>query len=281
MAERLQASYTDLAGKVREKTAELQEKRERLQALYDVSLLVASAGTLQELADGFTRRVRAVARADAAVLRWADAGADQFVMLAAEGIPESMAHEEHCIRSGDCYCGRATAHGSSQVIPIRALAPTRRLRCEDEGWATVVAVPIRTHEHLIGELDLFYFAEASLGEADRAMLETITSHLASGMENMRLAALEREAAVAEERAFIAGELHDSIAQSLAFLNIQAQLMRKAMAEGNAKGMADAMAEIELGLQESHGDVRELLLHFRTRTNAGDIEYAMNTTLRKF
>jgi two-component system nitrate/nitrite sensor histidine kinase NarX len=281
MAERLQASHADLEGRVREKTAELQEKRERLQALYDVSLLVARAGSLQELAEGFTKRVRAVARADAAALRWTNAGADQFVMLAGDGLPETMARDEHCIRPGECYCGRSTALGGSQVIPIHALDTTRRLHCEQAGWATVVAVPISTHERLVGELDLFFFAEVSLHDADRALLETLTSHLATGMESLRLAALQREAAVAEERAFLARELHDSIAQSLAFLNIQAQLMRQAMAEDNRDRMAEVMSEIELGLRESHGDVRELLMHFRTRTNAEDIEHALQTTLRKF
>ena len=50
------------------------------------------------------------------------------------------------------------------------------------------------------------------------------------MENLRLNALEKEAAVSQERTFLARELHDSIAQSLAFLKIQVQLMRDALAE---------------------------------------------------
>ena len=37
----------------------------------------------------------------------------------------------------------------------------------------------------------------------------------------------------------------------------------------------------MGVKESYSDVRELLLHFRTRTNAEDIEPALATTLRKF
>ncbi len=281
MAHQLHASHTNLEQRVREKTAELQDKRERLQALYDVSLLVARGASLQELAEGFTRRVRMAVHADAAALRWANTGNDQFVMLAADGVPEAMTRDEHCIQAGDCYCGASTALGGSRVIPIHALAPTRRQHCEHAGWATVVAVPIHAQERLIGELDLFFHAEVTPREAEHTMLETLTSHLASGMENLRLHALEREAAVAEERAFLARELHDSIAQALAFLNIQAQLMRKAMAEGNRERMAAALSEIELGLRESHGDVRELLVHFRTRTNAQDIEHALQSTLRKF
>lgn len=281
MAQQLQASYTDLEQRVREKTAELQDQRERLQALYDVSLLVARGVGLQELAEGFTRRVRSAARADAAALRWADAARAQFLMLAHDGLPEAMARDEHCIRAGDCYCGRSQADGGARVIPIHVLPDARRTPCESAGWATIVAVPIHAQERLIGELNLFFHAERSLSEVEQALLDTLTSHLASGMENLRLQALEREAAVAEERAFLARELHDSIAQSLAFLNIQAQLMRKAVADGHRERMQQVLAEIELGLRESHGDVRELLVHFRTRTNAQDMEHALQTTLRKF
>jgi two-component system nitrate/nitrite sensor histidine kinase NarX len=101
------------------------------------------------------------------------------------------------------------------------------------------------------------------------------------MENLRLNALEKEAAVSQERTFLARELHDSIAQSLAFLKIQLQLMRDAIGSGDARQIEKTLSEIDAGVRESYGDVRELLVHFRTRANAEDIEPALQTTLRKF
>jgi two-component system nitrate/nitrite sensor histidine kinase NarX len=113
------------------------------------------------------------------------------------------------------------------------------------------------------------------------LLEALSSHLASGMENLRLNALEKEAAVSQERHLLARELHDSIAQSLAFLKIQVQLMRDAIKTRNESEIAKILEEIDAGVRESYGDVRELLLHFRTRTNTEDIEPALATTLQKF
>ena len=46
-------------------------------------------------------------------------------------------------------------------------------------------------------------------------------------------------------------------------------------------MRAGLGEIDAGVRESYGDVRELLVHFRTRANAEDIEPALLTTLRKF
>jgi two-component system nitrate/nitrite sensor histidine kinase NarX len=46
-------------------------------------------------------------------------------------------------------------------------------------------------------------------------------------------------------------------------------------------MRGVLEEIDTGVRECYGDVRELLVHFRTRANAEDIEPALATTLRKF
>jgi two-component system, NarL family, nitrate/nitrite sensor histidine kinase NarX len=113
------------------------------------------------------------------------------------------------------------------------------------------------------------------------LLDALASHLASSLEGLRAAALEREAAVGEERALLARELHDSIAQSLAFLKIQVQLMRSATQKGQPEQVSNALNELDEGLKESINDVRELLVHFRTRTNTDDIEAALQETLQKF
>ena len=133
----------------------------------------------------------------------------------------------------------------------------------------------------MGEVDLFFHARVNPTPAERSLLQALCSHLASGMENLRLNALEKEAAVSQERHLLARELHDSIAQSLAFLKIQVQLMRDAIKTCDETEIAKILEEIDAGVRESYGDVRELLLHFRTRTNTEDIEPALATTLQKF
>src|SRR5690606_36943000 len=83
------------------------------------------------------------------------------------------------------------------------------------------------------------------------------------------------------RELLAQELHDSIAQSLAFLKIQVKLLRAAAVRQDAPAVARVVDEIDAGVRESYSDVRELLLHFRTRTSDEDIEPALRTTLSKF
>lgn len=281
MAEHMQSMYRNLESKVQEKTAELEEKRERLESLYEVTALVARATSLDELAQDFSQRVMRIARADGVAIRWSDQTNQRFLMLAASGLPASMVEEEQCLRAGDCHCGTPSITGGLRVIQIHDLKEESLQHCTKAGFGTIVNIPIRLHERLMGEVGLFFNAKVSPSAAERSLLEALTSHLASAMENLRLNALEREAAISGERHLLARELHDSIAQSLAFLKIQVQLMRDALQSGAEVEIQKVLEEIDTGVRESYGDVRELLMHFRTRTNAEDIEPALATTLQKF
>jgi two-component system, NarL family, nitrate/nitrite sensor histidine kinase NarX len=281
MAEQLQSMYRHLESRVQQKTAQLEEKRERLESLYEVTTLLNQATTLDAAAQGFTRSIARIARADGVALRWSDETNRRYLMLASHGLPQTMIDAEHCVMAGDCHCGASAATPGARVIPIRAMQPARMAHCAHAGFETVVSLPIRLHERLMGEVDLFFHAQIDLSAAERSLFEALAVQLAGAMENLRLNALELEAAVSQERSFLARELHDSIAQSLAFLKIQVQLMRDAIDSGDAQQVQHVLGEIDVGVRESYGDVRELLMHFRTRANAEDIEPALLTTLRKF
>ena len=281
MAQQVQSVHHSLEARVAEKTAELQEKRERLEALYNITSLVGKASSLHELTAGFVQRMRPIAHADGVALRWSDETNLRFLMLASDGLPSEMIESEHCVHAGDCHCGSPSLQAGLRIIPIRTMKPGRMQHCARAGFETIVSIPIRLHERLMGEVDLFFHAQIALSESDCSLLEALTAHLAAAMENIRLAALEKEAAVSQERSFLARELHDSIAQSLAFLKIQVQLMQDALSRDNLQQAQVVLDEINTGVRESYADVRELLVHFRTRANAEDIEPALKTTLRKF
>ena len=281
MARAMQTSHADLESKVREKTASIEIKNQRLAALYEVSAQASEANNLEVLAQGFVRQVRRVSGADAAVVRWSDEGNERYVILATDGLPSTMADEEQCLKAGSCFCGQPQRRPAARVIPIVPSTPMFLPHCHEAGYQTLVALPVQVHHRVLGELNLFYRSPVELTSEMRELLEALVRHLASSMEGLRAAALEREAAVAEERGMLARELHDSIAQSLAFLKIQAQLLRDAIAKNNVAARERSMAELDVGVRECYADVRELLVHFRTRTSAEDIEAALRTTLSKF
>ncbi len=281
MAAQLQAVYADLEHRVQQKTAALQTEQQRLRALYEVSALVSRASGLDELAEGFTQAIRRIAGADAALLRWTDDTAARYVLLAADGMPGSIIDAEHCLLAGACYCGSSSAESGPQVVRFDRDALREQAACMRAGFAALLSVPVRAQQRLLGELNLLYRDSGHADPTQQALLEALAAHLASAMENLHGAALEREAMLARERGLLARELHDSIAQSLAYMKIQLQLLRGAMQARDTARTAKALDDIEHGVRESLADVRELLLHFRTRTHEEGIEPALRMTLHKF
>lgn len=281
MAGTLQSLYAGLEAQVEAKTRRIEAQRARLEALYAVSAFLAQANTIQELAHGFTQRVRTLMKADAAVVRWSDEANQRYLMLASSGFPQDLMDEERSLLAGACACGNLQPDARTRVIPILSHDEAAVRHCAKVGYESVVSVPIRLQQRLLGEFNLFFRSALALNTDETELLDALANHLASALEGLRAAALEREAAVGAERALLARELHDSIAQSLAFLKIQLQLLRTAAERGQTAQLQKALDELDTGLRESINDVRELLVHFRTRTNTDDIEQALQETLQKF
>jgi len=59
------------------------------------------------------------------------------------------------------------------------------------------------------------------------------------------------------------------------------LLRAAARRDQPEKVNKILDELDEGVRESINDVRELLVHFRTRTNTEDIEQALQETLQKF
>ena len=197
-----------------------------------------------------------------------------------DGLPEMMLSHETELVAGACACCPVPGQSQLDVVPV---LPGEGLPyCHEAGFTAVVSVPIEWQQRVLGQATLLYRdAEGTPSEATQNLMQAMARHFASAMENLRMVALERETAVAAERKLLARELHDSIAQSLAFLKIQVGLLRTAISRSDVADRDRTLEELDIGVRECLADVRELLVHFRTRTQDEDIENALRSTVSKF
>lgn len=283
MADALESSYKGLEDKVAEKTADLARQNDRLAALYDVALMAIEGDeSMEGLSQSFAEKITRITGADAAAVRLVTEDNERLLLLGQTRLPRAMSEAERCVHISECACGEHlhTAPGA-HVIPIRSLNRNALGHCQAAGYQTLVVVPMRTQLRTVGELSLFFYGDRQMSDSERQLLDALVGHFATQLDNIRLAARDREMAVSEERNLMAQELHDSIAQSLAFLKIQVQLLRNAITKQRDADVTRTLAEIDAGVRESYADVRELLLHFRTRPGHEDIEHALRSTLSKF
>ncbi len=278
LAERLQSQAGGQVSPPPGTMPEPAARHDHLAALYGFSRFLTDA-TPETLAAGASARIRAIANADAIALRFCGNGETAFEVLT--GANGQFASAAQCLAGSAEALTTLMQDAPLQRIRLDDQAPQALRVCQAAGMQCLIYVPVRSQQRLLAEFALYYQHDVPLDEAREALLRTLASHLASTLDNQHSRALERESAVSAERHFIARELHDSIAQSLGFLKIQIHLLRKAIEKNDADMASFVIAELDAGLANSIADVRELLVHFRTRTDSGEIETAIRETLQKF
>lgn len=281
MAGRLQDLYATLEQKVVDKTRSVEEKNRQLAALYSVTAFLHGSHTLDKMCDGFISRLIELTDADAGSVRLVDFKRGRLEMIAQQGLPADMLEDEDCASIDGCLCGDAIQQAISVLHRFDQLPQVEQKHCQRAGFASISVFHIRHNQTNVGIFTLYFYQTPKLPPQDQFLLETLGSHLGVAVENQRLAARDQQLAVAEERNLMAQGLHDSIAQSLSFLNLQVQMLEAALADQQPEQVQENLSCIRTGVQECYEDVRELLLNFRTRINKEDFSAAVRTLLERF
>jgi two-component system nitrate/nitrite sensor histidine kinase NarX len=92
----------------------------------------------------------------------------------------------------------------------------------------------------------------------------------------------RRAALLEERAVIARELHDSLAQSLSYMKIQiARLKTQFGDDVQQTGVVEIVNDLRVGLDNAYRELRELLSTFRVQMDVRGLDYALREAIDEF
>ena len=282
MAVRLKDLYGNLEDKVVQKTQSLARQNRELSTLYEVTALLNHPGSMEDMCRDFLRKLIGTFGADGGAVRLTEEKSGKIHLYIQEKLTQDFVDDEACLERGECLCGEAVQQRSSVVRWFAAEESSEsRIRCHRAGYATLSVFTIQFKNQVLGIFNLYFREPRALDEFERLMLESLGKHLGVAIENQRLVAREMEMAVSEERNLLAQELHDSIGQSLAFLNLQAQMVGDALKKSELSEARDGLDRMREGVQESYDDVRELLVHFRTRFGESDVETAMRTLIGRF
>lgn len=281
MSQDLSELYDQLETRVATKTRDLERSNRSLQLLYRSAqsldgARLSEAGLLSVLAD-----LRAELRLRAVRLCLADAGADLS------------------------QPNPATAAGRSDrpadMVDLRLGTSADRERCpapaagEDHSASGSAAVEFVIADQQAQYGTLWAVPENDIGlEAwQRPVLESWAKQLATAL-NLRDRLREgRRLAVHEERSILARELHDSLAQSLSYLKIQAMRLEQALAagrQGRLPGPADAsaqagpgviVADLRAGINSAYRHLRELLTSFRLKIDGEGLRAALQSTVAEY
>jgi len=116
----------------------------------------------------------------------------------------------------------------------------------------------------------------------KQILQGMADIIATAIELDQKRLSENRLVLVEERAVIARELHDSLAQSLSYLKVQMSLLTRKMQKQLPQAQVEeTIDDIKEGLNSAYLQLRELLTTFRLKLDDPAIENSLQSTIIEF
>ncbi|WP_233114317.1 histidine kinase, partial [Aggregatibacter actinomycetemcomitans] len=123
--------------------------------------------------------------------------------------------------------------------------------------------------------------QAGLPCPDLRTMQNVAQMLSRSLYFQRMQRQQEQLLLMEERSIIARELHDSLAQVLAFLQIQLTLLKHNLNKGETDSKQKSLSiikQFEQALSDGYSQLRELLATFRLTVQEANLKLALEQVI---
>jgi len=239
-------------------------KLQALRVLSEVTTSLAGEHDIEALLGRFLGTMMRLAGATAGAVRVATSDGAHLRLLAAVGLPADVAERERLVDLDCGACGIAMREGEAREI--RGLEPcfARTGLPYFRECRSMVVVPLRYQGRILGTYNLFLAEERAIPEEVALLFGSIGEHLGMALENARLERENLRMTLTRERQLMANEVHDSLAQTLAYIKMRLAVAQESLDAGERDRTGKYLGDIRQALDTAYGDLRELLGQFRSR-----------------
>jgi len=265
MAEELSKLYQNLEARVEEKTAELTIANRSLELLYHSITRLYNGPVAPDTYAILLKDLENVLGVGHGLACLVESDDTRARVIASTLHPES-GDPDLC---GLMNCADCLAH---QTLAVHALQGGRR----------VLSLPLKDTEKDYGVLQLEMPPGKELAHWQSQLLEALSRHIGIAIGTARRSEQSRRLSLLEERAALARDLHDSLAQSLSYMKIQVSRLKPLVEQASAGNEAsEVLTELREGLTSAYRQLRELLTTFRLRIEGEGLAAALQTTVTEF
>jgi two-component system nitrate/nitrite sensor histidine kinase NarX len=263
MAEDLSKLYQNLEARVDEKTAELTIANRSLELLYHSIARLYSGPVAHDTYVILLKDLETVLGVGHGLACLVETD-DEKARVIASTLDPARGDVDIC---GLTSCAECMASRTLAVHPLK-------------NGTRVLTLPLADSQHHYGVLQLEMPPGRDLEPWQSQLLEALSRHIGIAIGTARRIEQNRRLSLLEERAAIARELHDSLAQSLSYMKIQVSRL-KPYIESSGSEAVQVLHELRDGLNSAYRQLRELLTTFRVRIEGEGLGSALQSTVAEF
>ena len=279
MVTSLQDLYQHLEDKVTQKTIDLKSSNDKLTTLYEMTDFLHKNPYNEQTLNLFLEKITTLAHAKTSSIRLLNQQGSQMWTIQSINIPDILLQNPACAETTACLCGQALNQADLKINLLQQ--DHQKYVCKKLGMDHLMVYHIRLREQTLGLLTLYFEKPSTQTDSNSSLIQLLCNQLATAIENNRLILKEKQYAVLEERNIMAQGLHDSIAQSLSFMNIQHQMLNQAWKKQQYDKVEQHLNFLQTGLQQCYEDIRELLNNFRFKLAQESFQDILFSVIERF
>ncbi len=250
--------------------------------LAEITAGLSAGSDLDALLLRFLVPIMRMAGAGAGAVRLLSPEGDRLQMVSSIGLPEGVVCSEHAVDAGCGACGSAFA-GDAIVwsSDVGHCARHNTTAYFGDVCQRLLAVPMTHRGQVLGLYNLFFAGEVRLGDETTTLFKTIGELLGLALHNARLERANLEATRLAERQTMAAEVHDSIAQTLAFVKMRMPLLESAIGAGGEAAALRYCADVRQAVTTAHTNLRVLLGQCRAPMDPRGLKPALDASVATF
>lgn len=250
------------------------EKLRALQILAEATSSLPGDAGVEDWLGRFLATMIRLTEAAAGVVRVVAQDGRHLRLVASAGLPAEVAAREKLMPIDCGACGAAVREATVNPAASALACAAHTSLAWFGSFGGMIVVPLTHQGSVLGVYNLFLREPRRIPDEVVLLYRSIGEHLGMALENARLARENLRMTVMNERQMMANEVHDSLAQTLAYMKMRLALLLEALHAGEGERALKYASELQDGLGEAYADLRELLAQFRSRMDPLGLVHAL-------
>lgn len=241
-----------------------------------------AAHDLEAVLGQFLASIVELADAQAGAVRVLTDDGQSLRMVASLGLSGELVQAERVV---DRHCGVCGLAGHTDVLSwVDDLSPCAQ-RAGAAFFGTqcrgMLVISLPYGPDILGVYNLFFADRQPVSPQVQTLLRLVGQLLGLTLHNARIERERLRMTVLQERQELVNEVHDTLAQTLAYARMRLPLLSDAIAQSDQALAQRYLDNLKSAVTEVHDNLREVMTYFRTRMDPLGLLHALDTLADSF